>query len=512
MLGDFNTPHNMTPSGTYNDILDWELQSLRVEALDTVASDTDHLLLNSSLWVQDSCISSFHGDQTANHDVLSSMFHDLTDSTSQTEESLPALKPYLSFLWNTFVGQICPFLTPFGNRAENPFLKYLVPNAAKSTSLFVAIIHLARTIVGRRQQEQFEAEARFLEDKAEDVLRQLEEHVSCETTETSLSKSPGESAQGLLMTLSTTLVFCMGFLAGRNVARLASHVKYASILCQTLFKTHADDEKFLYLAKTLGFIQNGLLFTRHSNTIYAPDYLSAALEAQDDALAYRLGDVDMGFRHASICFRDLDMFSGLSASMASMIYTLGRLVKAKNARCLGSQDCHAEFARAFGFDLDGLETRLQRRSALLARHHKEIRRATIDSSLNETSQLSVIARHLDALNEATFWSCWVIYYTDLKGLSIITNPDLSAAVDKILDACAEIPRDSPTAPLMLFPLMIGGMRTTKKVYREFVLGRLECLDNIGLSDTASLCADLVENWWISETAAERPISFSGFVF
>lgn len=41
----------------------------------------------------------------------------------------------------------------------------------------------------------------------------------------------------------------------------------------------------------------------------------------------------------------------------------------------------------------------------------------------------MITRHLDALNEAAFWSCWTIFYTDLKGLSVMTNPDLAAAVE-----------------------------------------------------------------------------------
>lgn len=383
MLDDFNTPYNITPSASCTDIFDWDLQSHRVEGPDTLTFDTDHLPINSLLWMQDPGTSRSHEDQIASSDALRSMFHDLMISASQPEESLLALRSCLSFLWKTFVEQVCPFLKPFGHQAENPFLKYLVPTAAKCLSLFVAILHLAQTMVSRRRQEPLGAEARFLEDKAEDILRALEDRISCETTRTSTLESHGEGAQGLLLTPSARLVFSMGFLVSPNVVRLASHVEHASILCQALFKTHADDEKFLYLPKLLGFIQNGLVFTRHSTSISAPDYLSAALEAQDDALDYRPGEVDVNCYHASICFRDLDMFSGLSASMASILYTLGRLVKANNARFLGSQNSHAEFARALEFDLNGLETRLQRRSALLARHHKESRRVTIASSLTE---------------------------------------------------------------------------------------------------------------------------------
>lgn len=212
MLDDFNTPYNISPSGSCIDIFDWDLQSLRAEGPDTLTSDTDHLPLNSLLWIQEPGTSRSHEDQIASSDALRSMFHDLMISASQPEESLPALRSYLSFLWKTFVEQVCPFLTPFGHQAENPFLKHLVPTAAKCTSLFVAILHLAQTIVGRRRQEPLGAEARFLEDKVEDIQRALEERVSCESTRTSTLESPGEGAQGLLLTLSTTLVFCMGFL------------------------------------------------------------------------------------------------------------------------------------------------------------------------------------------------------------------------------------------------------------------------------------------------------------
>lgn len=92
----------------------------------------------------------------------------------------------------------------------------------------------------------------------------------------------------------------MGFL-------LTSPVEYASTLCRALFKIHADHEEFLYLAKLLDLIQNGLVFTRHSNSINAPDYLSAALQAQADALVYRLrGKSTWVFGTPSICFKDLE--------------------------------------------------------------------------------------------------------------------------------------------------------------------------------------------------------------
>lgn len=512
MLDVFNPPYNFTSFDALTDIFDWDSQSLRFQSPPTISHESEHLRTHTTPSIQDSGVVADNGDHVVLPDTLHSIIQDLLDSINQPEKCLPKLRSHLSFLWATFVGRIGPFLTPFGSRVDNPFLKYLVPNAMRSTPLFVAILYLSQIIVGRRRLEPLHPEGRFVEDKADEMLQKLEENVDSEITTASAPESPEKTTHSLIVTLSTTLVFCMGFLASQNAVKLASHVEYAVLLCQVLFKTHADDEEFLYLAKLLGFIQIILSFTTHGDSIYAPDYLSAALEAQDDSPQSSLCEGTQTLRHACTRFQDLDMFSGLSASMASIMYTLGRLLRARNAGYNGSPESHAEFARAFESDKDGLETRLQRRSALLLRHRRDSNRRMTDSVLGERPRLSDIAQHLDIYNEAVFWSCWTIFYTDLRGRTVATDPSLATAVDNILDACAEIPKDSATAPLSLFPLMVGGIRTTKKVYREFVLGRLECLENIGVSDTRSLCAELTENWWSSEAAVTSPLSFSGIVF
>ncbi|KAJ4421857.1 hypothetical protein N0V82_003457 [Gnomoniopsis sp. IMI 355080] len=510
MLNVLNNSYDFMSFDTFTEIFDWDSQSPSLQS--PPANESDQLRTRTAPWTQDTGGSTFGGDHVAIPDTFNSLIHDLLDSTTQTQECLTELRPYLYFLWATFVGRISPFLTPFGSRVDNPLLKYLVPNAAKSTSLFVAILYFAQIIVGRRRQEPIGPEGRFVEDKAEDILRKLEENVSSEITTASIPDSTEKTAHSLVLTLSTTLVFCMGFLASQNAARLASHVEYAVLLCQVLFKTHADDEEFLYLAKLLGFIQITLLFTRRANSISAPDYLSAALEAQDDGPQVSLREGNEDLRHACTRFRDLDMFSGLSASMASILYTLGRLARAKHAGYKGAPESHAEFARAFESDIDGLETRLQRRLAVLLRHRSDPKRRMTTCPVGERPRVSAMARHLDAFNEAVFWSCWTIFYTDLKGRSVATDPDLATAVDSILDACAEIPKDSAAASLIFFPLMVGGIKSTKKVYREFVLARLECLDNIGVSDTRSLSAELIEKWWTSESASEKSNFLQNSVF
>lgn len=128
---------------------------------------------------------------------------------------------------------------------------------------------------------------------------------------------------------------------------------FAVIFCQDLFKELAEDESFLYLAKSLGFTLNVLLFSAHANRINAPDYLSAALEFQD-----RYSDAFRDMDGQSDCFDhfcDMDMFSGISASTASVIYTLGTLMKWKKAGLQVANMSHAEYLQTFESDVHGLD-------------------------------------------------------------------------------------------------------------------------------------------------------------
>lgn len=438
-------------------------------------------------------------------DALSSRIDSLMATASLSDEDVRDFKTYYSFLWATFVRQIGPFLTPFGRRADNPILKHLVPNAERSNTLLVAVLYLTQIIVGRKRKEPPSPKHRFLEEKVNEVLQGLDESAPGSYTGRSNSGVPAEQ-RNLLLTLSIILVLCMAFMANQDTTKLISHIEYAVVLCQALFKTHADDDGFLYLAKLLGFIQISLLFTKGADSINAPDYLSAALELQNDIHGSGLNV------HTHIHFRDLDMFSGLSSSVASIIYAVGTLARRKRA---GIHDSSISYdgvagARAFECEIDGLETRLRRHATILTRHREESSDFTANTP-SESRQSSGLMRDLDLLNEAVFWASWTIFFTDFRCRSEATDPDLATTSERILDCCAEVPRDSPAAPLVLFPLMVGGLRSTKKVYREFVLTRLESLDNMGLSDTGALRRDLTEHWWTPGALADSPTSFSNFV-
>ncbi|KAH8659015.1 fungal-specific transcription factor domain-containing protein [Ilyonectria robusta] len=432
-------------------------------------------------------------------DALSATIEDILNPGGLTEPSLSEHRSYFISLWQSFVEQIAPFLTPFGSRTDNPFLKYLVPQAEKSSELLIAVLRLAQIIVRRGRKGPTGPDGCFLEGRANDI-QQVMEHANALAPNILGGEPEGRTSQTLL-TLSTLLVLCMGFVATQDAAKLVYHLEYAAIICQDLFKTLAEDERFLYLAKLLGFIQNTLLFSTHSNSITTPDYLSVALEFHDQTQSNAFRELN-GNLPDCVHFRDLDMFSGMSTSMASIVYTLGRLVKTKNAGLHGTYISHVECIRSFESDVDGLEARLRRHMALMTKHREQHPASTYDVS---------VMRFLDLFNEAVLWSAWTIFLTDLKNRSSASDADTHDAVEHILDACAEVPEESVTAQLFLFPLMIGGIRATKKVYREFVLNRMAKLDNIGLTDTKTLCEEL-KYWWSAERSMGGPTELSKFVF
>lgn len=219
-------------------------------------------------------------------DTLRSDINDFMAATSLSDEEVRSFAAYYCSLWTSFIRQIGPFLTPFGARADNPFLKHLVPNAERSSSLLIAVLYLTQIIIGRQRKKPPSPEHVLLEDKANEVLHSLDEFAPCNQLRRDNPRVPAEqNSQNLLLTLSIILVFCMAFIANQDIDKLIPNIEYAVILCQALFKSQADDEGFLYLAKLLGFIQNRLLFTKGVNTINAPDYLSAALKVVSTGLA-----------------------------------------------------------------------------------------------------------------------------------------------------------------------------------------------------------------------------------
>ncbi|KAL1907868.1 hypothetical protein Sste5344_006291 [Sporothrix stenoceras] len=443
------------------------------------------------------------GDGDAVSDVLAALIDDILRCPAGLDESdLSRCRAHFLSLWAYFKSHVAPSLTAFARRADNPFLKYLVPRAETNHDLLIAVLYLSQTVKKRTFAETDGVEYHFLERVAGHVIQTLEP----ETTVMPISPADGDGwTTNMLTTLSSVLMFCMVFIANRDSMRFVQHLEYAGIICQLLFRVLSGDESFLYLAKMLGFMQNSLLFST-SGSINAPDYLSVALEFHDrnsDALR----ELDGRYAH-HIHFRNLDMFSGLSASMASALYALGSLIKKKRAFLGHSDATDGETVRAFHCDVDGLEVRLRMHLSLLTDQKKR----SVEATGNQQPPSASLTMCLNAYNEAVFWSVWTIFLTDLRDRSPTADPEVRDAAEKVLDACAEIPKQSAVAPLMLFPLAIGGMRAVKKVYREFVLHRLADLQPVGLTDTQILCIDL-ENWWQSDMVADSPMTFTrSFVF
>jgi hypothetical protein len=463
-----------------------------------IAYPSDNQVDGTSLAVSADATQGHSSAVAESSDALSTVINEILGAGDQTEPGLSKNKVYLYSLWELFLERVVPYITPFGNRTDNPLTNYLAPKARRSPALMTAILYLTQIISRRSHHDPLDAEV-LLNERAEDILQVFQRD---NTSLPGILEDSEVGTEQMVVTLSTMLVFCMAFMASHDAVRFVIYMEYAGLICQVLFKKLAEDDGFLCLAKLLGFMQNSLLFSDGDQILNAPDYLGVALDFHDrngDELFKSDGKTQCHFH-----FRDVDLFFGISASMARILHTLGVLTKRKKAGLHRSHANQGEWARAFNSDVDGLEARLRRHLNLLSRPREA------DGGAASTSQPSrdrSLAWDLHLYNEALFWSAWAIFLTDLKDRYPATDAEVRDSVDHALDACAEIPKESVVAPLLLFPLAVAGMRSTKKVYRDFVVHRLESLGNVYITDTRSLCADL-EDWWNNRRPADSPIAFT----
>lgn len=428
-------------------------------------------------------------------DQMANTMEQILNQIPHPEGDIAQSRSHAYYLWDMFTRQIVPLLTGFGSHSDNPFLKYLIPEAERNAAILTAVLYFTHRIEMRqREQQPGESSGCFIEEETNHILQRLEH----DSDQRSGDIAPCHTVKSGELTM--LVVLCMAFVVSQDSAKLIYYMEYATIICQELFKTFAGEEDFLYLAKMLGFLHNSLLFSSLANCVNAPDYLGVALEVPVCDRSTLANTTGSHSDDPPLKFSDLDIFSGMSTSIATTMYTLGNLIKRKQS----GVDCESPtdagtFVRAFESDVDGLEARLRRRGTIL-------KKTTVSSP---SSSKRSLAQHLDMYNIAVFWSAYALFLTDLKNLQS-TNPEVRDAVQLCLEACAEVPRTSQVAPLLTFPLAVGGMRATNKVYREFVLNRLSELKNVGLTDTRRLCGDL-ERWWEDGQTTSGPLSFTALL-
>jgi hypothetical protein len=423
-------------------------------------------------------------DSDAGIAIFESPIKALAREVTGSETAQINQEEYLFGLWTSFNHVVAPSLTAFGKDCNNPFLKYLVPEAREHPDLLTASLFFTQIMLDRSRTNPSPSEARNLEIHAEKVLEKL--NSSHDLLGSTQSRKP-------LSTLSILLVVCMCFIAKSDCIGFLTHAEHAIVICQSLFKTMAEEENFLYLAKLLGFMQISFLFTTCNEGFNAPDYLGAALE-----LHLSGGNGTSSTEHGTgrLHFQDLDMFSGMSASIASIMYSLGTLVN--RLKQAPYNDRQTQSIRSFETDVDGLEARLRRHISLLKKQGQLPPGRDTHALVNQ---------ELNHYNKAVLWSAWTIFLAVIKNKS---GAEIDTAVESILDACAEIPHESIVAGLILFPLAVGGMRASKKVYREFVLNRLKGLESVCITDTRELSHDL-QRWWSADCHWEGPIAFTASI-
>lgn len=401
-------------------------------------------------------------------------------------------------LWEFWVYTLAPDLTPASAQAINPLLQHLVPQAAVNEELLVAVLFFS-AILKAREVPVSTSTAHFLQKQAERFVDELDGPDGLLDQDRILFRPNGLSQS--LHKLTKTVVYCMGFMAAQDDARLSICLEYAVILCQHLFKENADRDDFLFLVKLFGFMQNALLFRTSPNHIIAPDYLTTALELPSSATTTSLGfGCHAGSRKH---FQDVDLFSGLSHSTASVIWLLGSLLCKKTTFSTRNDSGNRSEWKVFESQVDGLEARLRRHVAGLSKLPS--RKATYQHTVNVHHTLG---DYLHYLNEAAVWSAWVIFMSDLKGSSVFSEFEIQQAAEQILDTLVLIPQDHSLQTKTIFPIAVGAAKVTKPVYREFVLNRLNQMPNLGITDVRKLGTDLERFWDGQYNTVRKPFDFT----
>jgi hypothetical protein len=100
----------------------------------------------------------------------------------------------------------------------------------------------------------------------------------------------------------------------------------------------------------------------------------------------------------------------------------------------------------------------------------------------------------DLYNEALLHTAHLIFLSRVRDKPI-QAPEVASAVEQILESCAGVPNDSPTAKLMVMPLYMAGLRATSLMQQEFVRNRLEKIYNgYCVTDIATNLRGLEQEW------------------
>ena len=397
---------------------------------------------------------------------------------------LPSLELHAQ-LWNVFIRHIATELTPLGTGLENPFLRYLATRARDDPPLFAAVLFLSQQIVHNMSLGTLTADT----GKISSALGDLFEQEAIQEVRTLSSSSDQSSSSNLQRHLSITITLCTGYITQGNSEKLQEHLESAFLLAQALFKRCQGNETFLFLLKWLGYIHTTAMLSIGKYDVKTPDYISISTASQAIMKGRNSSNNDSGqaalhslrgtamLDSPAVLFSDIDSFLGISSDVCSILYKTGRMLRMRHA-ITHSKEASQWFWPDFEADVLDLDTRLEQQLTILQRNKGQ-------------GDLG----HLDQYNSALVHTAHLIFQTDIRCVLAPQEVKTEEKIGTVLDFCANIPIDSQVARLSILPLFHAGLRSHRRIYRDFVLTRLSGLRDYYLVANVQQVIELLKNMW-----------------
>lgn len=450
-------------------------------------------------------------------------------------------------LWNVYTSRLVNVITAHKSDFRNPLIDFLLPRALESQSFRSAILYLAFVMKGRQanarstQDTNSPVNAAELNKGAHTQLgTHLEEEALSDTMlsdncsaipserrdENRLSEASGTSlaSSASLNTLATLLVLCAAYISAGNSGSFMICLEQAFILAKKLFEDLVANSEFTFLVRWLGYIHTTAMLSPGQYDLKSPDFLtiipvehsavsrdtpthnihspSQADSCTDPETHSRLLErsaiqrIRQEFR--SSCFDDIIPTTGISNTIAILLYQIGRLSRLR-VTILQSETPHRNhwFWGEFEAELDGLElqiTQVLRRRKMRSDTFETLahRLCLLEDEHHDDDSLREII-DLNRYNDALIHCALIMFLDRIKDADGHAERILSSA-RSALRLCAAISEKSHTGKLLALPLYVAGSWAETAESRSFVRGRLGSLAGEIVADTGALLGRLEARW------------------
>lgn len=463
-------------------------------------------------------------------------------------------------LWNVYTSQLVHSITAHHSDTANPLIDYLLPRALESSSFRSAILFLAFVMrtkqnglsslpYGKQSPAQTSAAdaalGAHLENEAlSDAALGISQPISMSRGLALEDSSKVTNAYTSLNTLATLVILCTAYIACGNSQSLMVFLEQAFLVAKMLSDELCSNEEYIFLVQYLGFIHTTAMLSPGGYDLKAPDFLTVLsntdsalkrdfLEANQSAIltpttslrddhfdahkrSYqleRLAVQKMLRDFQSSCFDDITPTTGISNSVASLMYHVGRLSRLKSSvlnSCLPNE-IHW-FWGTFESDAEHLE--LQLGQMLRHRNNQSMIFETFVLKLDQLDddyKDNHIQHAIDRTryNDALLHCVRIVFMAKIKNTGA-RDPRILASTQRILNACSLVNDDSHTAGLLVFPLYTAGLYTDDLEARGFVKQRLISLNNRIVTDTDKLVRNLETCWQnpTGQTTNEQGMCYS----